>query len=160
MLFRSDSRLCAGLVVPLAARPVRQVQAGTAPSLTRIVRAAARLHDVQPAAIVGPSRSRTVAAARGLAMYLARRLTPHSLQAIGAGCGGRDHSTVLHGVRVCTAKIARDPAFATEVDHLIAHLGMPAARHVTSPTRRSSSVGSAALAGKLRSRRRGRRRLA
>jgi chromosomal replication initiator protein len=34
--------------------------------------------------------------ARQIAMYLARQLTPTSLQAVGKHFGGRDHTTVLH----------------------------------------------------------------
>ena len=155
-----DSRLSGGLVVPLAASLVRPASPGGRPSLARIVRAASRLHDVQPATVVGPSRSRTVAAARSLAMYLARRLTDHSLQEIGAACGGRDHSTVLHGVRVCASRITRDPAFATEVETLVGALA--GGIRVESPREESGphAVGSAALARGLRGRHRGRRRLA
>jgi len=155
-----DSRLCAGLVVPLGVHPVQRAAPGSPPSLARIVRAAARLHDVEPAAVVGPSRSRTVAAARSLAMYLARRLTGHSLQAIGAGCGGRDHSTVLHAVRTCAARIAREPAFSTEVDELAATLGGASSGDASSAAGRPPHVGSAALTRRLRGRRHGRRRLA
>lgn len=149
-----SSRLCGGIVVaapePVAAPP----PACGGPSLGRIIRATARLHDLAPATVVGPSRSRTVAAARSLAMYLARRLTGRSFQAIGRACGGRDHTTVLHGVRVCGARIARDPAFAADVERLVTALA-------SQPRRRGrSAVGSAAAAAVARNRRRERRRLA
>lgn len=155
-----DSRLCGGLVVPPAASHAWRPMSGAAPSLARIIRSAARLHDIQPAVVIGPSRSRTVAAARSLAMYLARRLTGRSLQAIGAACGGRDHSTVLHGVRVCAAKIARDAAFSAEVEQLAAALGAPGAGGDASATACPPGVGSETLARGLRGRRRTRRRLA
>jgi chromosomal replication initiator protein len=45
------------------------------------------------------SRRKTLVAARGVAMYLARELTPESLTTIGQFFGGRDHTTVLHGCR-------------------------------------------------------------
>lgn len=147
-----SSRLCGGIVVaatePVAAPP----PAGSGPSLGRIIRATARLHDLAPATVVGPSRSRSVAAARSLAMYLARRLTGRSFQAIGRACGGRDHTTVLHGVRVCGERIARDPAFAADVDRLVTTLS-------GRPRRRGrSGVGSVAAASVARNRRRERRR--
>lgn len=153
---RCASRLCAGLVVPLpTGRAAAPLPAGAAPSVGRIIRAAARLHDVPAAAVVGPSRGRTVTAARSLAMYLARRLTARSYHAIGAACGGRDHTTVLHGVRVCTARLARDQALAADVERVVEELG--AAGSPTPPNRRRGNVGSAMLARAIRGRR-GRRR--
>ena len=48
-------------------------------------------------------------------MYLAKELTPRSLPDIGRRIGGRDHTTVLHGVRKIDALIKRDPNLAAEV---------------------------------------------
>ena len=45
------------------------------------------------------SRKQSVVRARSLAMLLARRFTPNSLDKIGEYFGGRDHSTVLHAIR-------------------------------------------------------------
>ncbi|HRY11446.1 MAG TPA: helix-turn-helix domain-containing protein, partial [Candidatus Nanopelagicales bacterium] len=47
----------------------------------------------------GPSRSKTLVAARQIAMYLCRELTDLSLPAIGAEFGNRDHTTVMHADR-------------------------------------------------------------
>jgi chromosomal replication initiator protein len=44
-------------------------------------------------------RAREVARPRQVAMYLSRQLTSQSLPEIGRRFGGRDHTTVLHGVR-------------------------------------------------------------
>ena len=41
-------------------------------------------------------RTKEIALARQVAMYLARSLTGSSLPKIGAAFGGRDHTTVLH----------------------------------------------------------------
>jgi chromosomal replication initiator protein len=54
-----------------------------------------------------------------MAMYLARRLTQKSLQSIGAAFGGRDHTTVLHGIRVTEARRSLDPGVATDIEQLI-----------------------------------------
>jgi len=50
----------------------------------------------------GPRRTKKIAFARHIAMYLARDLTDMSLPQIGRSLGGRDHSTILYGY----AKIA------------------------------------------------------
>jgi hypothetical protein len=115
------SRLAGGMVVATPPPPT-PAPAGAMPSLARIVRAAARLHDVSVAALSGPGRSRPVAAARCLAMHLARRLTGSSFRTIGAALGGRDHTTILHGVRVCEGRIAADHGYAADVERLAAAL--------------------------------------
>lgn len=49
--------------------------------------------------IVGPQRSGDLVAARHYLMWRLRRETTWSLPEIGRFLGGRDHTTVLHGVR-------------------------------------------------------------
>lgn len=157
---RCATRVSAGLILPVTSAPMTTHAAGPVPSLGRVIRAAARHHDVSIDAVLGPARHRTVAAARSLAMYLARRLTGRSLQAIGAACGGRDHTTVLHAVRMAGARIARDPAFAADVERLAVALSGAADTRSGHAGRRRSDVGSAVLGRTLSSRRRGRRRQA
>jgi chromosomal replication initiator protein len=54
--------------------------------------------------LVSPSRSRPLTTARHVAMYLLRECTAMSYVRIGELFGGRDHTTVLHGV----TKIAKN----------------------------------------------------
>lgn len=120
------SRLTGGLVVPMppTAAP-RGLHGGgdrPAPSLRRVIGATARLHGLLPADLTGPSRRRQAAQARGMAMYVARTLTAKSLQAIGRAFGGRDHTTVLHGIKVTEERRSRDPAVAAEIERLAASL--------------------------------------
>jgi chromosomal replication initiator protein len=55
-------------------------------------------------------------------MYLARMLTPLSLEQIGAYFGGRDHSTVLHACRKVEEALDNDPALSGLVRQLHADL--------------------------------------
>ena len=66
-----------------------------------------------------------VAAARQVAMYLARELTDHSLPEIGRGIGGRNHTTVLHAVNRVEAALRTDDDVRTAVDNLRRRLGRP-----------------------------------
>ena len=50
-------------------------------------------------------------------MYLSKRLTPH-LAGDWSRFGGRDHTTVLHGVKRVEELMAGDPAFAEDVELL------------------------------------------
>ena len=68
--------------------------------------------------LVGRKRSRSIAQPRQIGMYLARKLTPLSLEEIGAHFGGRDHSTVLHAERAVEANCHSSQATASTVNSL------------------------------------------
>jgi chromosomal replication initiator protein len=76
-------------------------------------------------ALLARDRRPAVAAARQVAMYVARELTQHSLPEIGRGMGGRNHSTVLHAVSRVSAAMSTDPAVRSAVDNLRRQLGHP-----------------------------------
>ena len=63
-------------------------------------------------------RTREVAIARQLAMYLAKQLTKIQLSAIGAAIGNRNHATVLHSCKTITNLIDTDQAFKLQVEEL------------------------------------------
>lgn len=56
--------------------------------------------------------------ARHMAWFLARELTDLSYPAIGLQMGGRDHTSILHGVRLMRGKIIDDAAIAQQFDVL------------------------------------------
>jgi chromosomal replication initiator protein len=94
-------------------------------SLTEIIDAAAVEFGVEREALLARDRRPAVAAARQVAMYVARELTEHSLPEIGRGMGGRNHTTVLHAVNRVSEAIRTDPAVRNAVDNLRRHLGHP-----------------------------------
>ena len=71
------------------------------------------------------SRRRTAAIAypRQVAMYLARKITRHSLEEVGGYFGGRDHSTVLYAVTKISALAERDPDTTGLLSRLLERLG-------------------------------------
>jgi len=68
--------------------------------------------------LTGRQRTKDIAHARQIAMYMARELTSASLPQIGAALGGRDHSTVLHGCAKIASQLSNDPALAQELQHI------------------------------------------
>jgi chromosomal replication initiator protein len=90
-----------------------------------ILDAAAQEFGVERAALLARDRRPAVAAARQVAMYLARELTEHSLPEIGRGIGGRSHTTVLHAVNRVSAAIHSDDSMRGSVDNLRRRLGRP-----------------------------------
>jgi chromosomal replication initiator protein len=56
--------------------------------------------------LCGPSKTKQVATARQIAMYLCRELTDLTLPKIGQTFGGRDHTTVMHAARKIKTEMA------------------------------------------------------
>ncbi|MEG1611037.1 MAG: chromosomal replication initiator protein DnaA [Alistipes sp.] len=63
-------------------------------------------------------RTREIAQARQIAMYLAKIHTKAPLTTIGASIGGRNHATVLHSCKAVTNLIETDKAFRNQVDEI------------------------------------------
>lgn len=62
------------------------------------------------------TRKKEIALARQIAMYLAKRMTKHSLKTIGLHFGGRDHTTVIHAIETVEQLIALDSQLKSELD--------------------------------------------
>jgi hypothetical protein len=63
-------------------------------------------------------RQSKVVGPRHVAMYLARHMTTRSLPEVGRLLGGKDHTTVLHGVGRITERLPDEPALAADVTEL------------------------------------------
>lgn len=68
--------------------------------------------------MIGPKRLRTFARPRQMAMYLAKQMTSRSLPEIGRRFGGRDHTTVMHGVKRIEELMVTDSQIADDVELL------------------------------------------
>jgi chromosomal replication initiator protein len=60
-------------------------------------------------------RSRPIAIPRQIAMYLMRESLKMSLQDIGSFLGGRDHTTIMHGVNKVKNKLLKDPQWGGDI---------------------------------------------
>ena len=87
-------------------------------SIDEIIRTISHEFSIRETTLAGKGRTRDVARARQLAMYLARELTEASLVSIGLHFAGRDHSTVIHACKRIEDRIASDPAFQSQVEFL------------------------------------------
>ena len=68
-------------------------------SIEEIQRKVSEHYNIRLSDMVGPKRLRSYARPRQVAMYLSKKLTSRSLPEIGRRFGGRDHTTVMHGVK-------------------------------------------------------------
>ncbi|MDE3238006.1 MAG: chromosomal replication initiator protein DnaA [Paracoccaceae bacterium] len=90
-------------------------------TIEEIQRKVAEHYNVRLSDLIGPKRVRTIARPRQIAMYLAKQLTPRSLPEIGRRFGGRDHTTIMHGVRKIEELAAQDNQLAEDL-HLLRRL--------------------------------------
>jgi chromosomal replication initiator protein len=112
-----DMHLVAALARRLAAGERPAAAPGTV-GFDRIVSAVAARCGLRPGDLAGKQRHLGVNRARGLALLLGRRLTSHSLEALGGMVGGRSHATVLHAVRVTEERLRADPALRRLADEV------------------------------------------
>ncbi len=78
--------------------------------------------DVKISDLKSKRRTKNLALARQMAMYLCRKYTGTSFPAIGAEFGGRDHSTVIHASKSIEKKTVTDPSVKATVDRLVRQL--------------------------------------
>lgn len=64
-------------------------------------------------------RSQDIATARQIVMYLCRQHTVLSLQTIGDAVGGKDHATVMNGIKRVENRIKEDSSFKTLIDTIV-----------------------------------------
>ena len=87
-------------------------------SIEEIQRKVADHYLIRHSDLIGPKRVRTFARPRQIAMYLCKQLTTRSLPEIGRHFGGRDHTTVMHGVRRIEELKKQDAQIAEDVELL------------------------------------------
>ena len=87
-------------------------------TIEEIQRKVSEHYNIRLSDMIGPKRVRTIARPRQVAMHLAKVLTTRSLPEIGRRFGGRDHTTIMHGVRKIEELRATDSQLAEDIDLL------------------------------------------
>jgi len=87
-------------------------------TVEEIQRKVAEHYNIRLSDMLGPKRLRSYARPRQVAMYLSKQLTSRSLPEIGRRFGGRDHTTVLHGVKRIEELQNQDGAIAEDIELL------------------------------------------
>ncbi|CUH42917.1 chromosomal replication initiator protein DnaA [Ruegeria atlantica] len=87
-------------------------------TVEEIQRKVSDYYNIRLSDIIGPKRLRSYARPRQVAMYLCKRLTSRSLPEIGRRFGGRDHTTVMHGVKRIEELKTTDGQIAEDVEML------------------------------------------
>ena len=66
--------------------------------------------------MISKNRSKDIARPRQIAMYLCKNMTDTSLDSIGVLLGGRDHSTIIHGVQKISDEYESDTSTRAMID--------------------------------------------
>ena len=91
-------------------------------TIDEIQRTVCQFYRVDRTEMSSKRRARAVVRPRQVAMYLAKVLTPRSYPEIGRKFGGRDHSTVIHAVRLIEDLRLRDADMDGDVRSLLRQL--------------------------------------
>jgi len=84
-------------------------------SAVAVVEAVAAYYKVHLKDLRGRGRTKEIVLPRQVAMYLVREETSLSLGDIGQELGGRDHTTVMHGIEKIEQALTADAALRSQV---------------------------------------------
>ncbi|MFI3305418.1 MAG: chromosomal replication initiator protein DnaA [Rikenellaceae bacterium] len=87
-------------------------------NVEQIMSVVCRHFNITVDAVVSSKRTRDLAQARQIVMFLAKQHTKSSLSVIGATVGGRNHSTVLHSCKTVNNLMETDKQFKDLVDSI------------------------------------------
>ncbi|MEW5956949.1 MAG: chromosomal replication initiator protein DnaA [Chloroflexota bacterium] len=104
------------LSLDLASRALQDIVSRRAElTVEQIIAVVARFYNLDEDVLISRGRTKEVAAARQMAMYLAREETDASLPQIGEALGKRDHTTVMHGWEKIASQIEQNDRLRHEM---------------------------------------------
>ena len=99
-------------------RVVGKVKKSTNVSVENIVYVVADYYNLSENQILSRKRTKEVALARQIAMYLAKELTNLTLVSIGLNFGGKDHATVLYSHKTIRELLNKDKEIYNQVSEI------------------------------------------
>jgi len=82
---------------------------------SQVIETVAKFYNISVAEMVSPARNKELVQPRQVAMYLIRQETDASLPEIGNLLGGRDHTTVLHGIERIKDRLETEEQLRREI---------------------------------------------
>ena len=83
-----------------------------------IIQVVAEHYNLTTLDLLSQRRSKDIVYPRQIAMYLCRNMTEVPLQEIGKAMGGRDHTTIIHGIEKISKDIEKTPTLQNTVNIL------------------------------------------
>ena len=87
-------------------------------TIDRIKSVVCEYMNLSPEVFESPKRTREIAQARQIAMYLSKQHTKAPLTSIGAAIGGKNHATVLHACKAISNLMETDKVFRHQVEEI------------------------------------------
>lgn len=87
-------------------------------TIENILDVVSEYYNIQKRDILSKKRTKEIAQARQVAMFLAKEYTDMTLQLIGSFFNGKDHATVLYAVNTINKQMKADKKFAAQVMHV------------------------------------------
>lgn len=87
-------------------------------TIENILDVVSEYYNIQKRDILSKKRTKEIAQARQVAMFLAKEYTDMTLQLIGSFFNGKDHATVLYAVNTINKQMKADKKFAAQVTHV------------------------------------------
>lgn len=84
-------------------------------SVDNILKSVGAIYDVRVSDLKGSSRTKGIAFARQVAMYLAKELINESLIKLAAAFGGKTHSTLIHAWKKISQQVASDERLQRQI---------------------------------------------
>lgn len=90
-----------------------------------IIDTVAEHYNISPDDIKSTKRNKEIAYPRQICMYLCRKMTADSLQAVGNSLGKKDHTTIIHGEKKISDDLKHDENLKNTIDILIKKINPP-----------------------------------
>ena len=90
-----------------------------------IIDTVAEHYNISPDDIKSSKRNNEIAYPRQICMYLCRKMTADSLQAVGNSLGKKDHTTIIHGEKKISDDLKHDENLKNTIDILIKKINPP-----------------------------------
>lgn len=88
-------------------------------SIENIIFTVSEFYKISENQILSRRRTKDVAFARQVAMYLAKELTSNTLETIGLNFGGKDHATVLYSHKMISDQIKKDIEIKRQIEGIV-----------------------------------------
>ena len=90
-----------------------------------IIETVAEHFNISPDDRKSTKRNKEIAYPRQICMYLCRKMTADSLQAVGNSLGKKDHTTIIHGEKKISDDLKKDENLQNTIDVLIKKINPP-----------------------------------